>query len=187
MKFAGGTSHEQLQTSMTAIRPAQLDDAQAIACCHVAAWRDTYRPIIADDYLDNLSLDDHVAKWTKSLQQPDCHMFVAENEQGGLVGFVHGGRERTGRMDFRGEIYAMYILKDFRGQGIGRRLFQRFADALLRDQITSLIVWALEGNECRAAYAAWGGEEIERGPIKIGQQNLIEVAYAWKDIGGVVS
>jgi GNAT superfamily N-acetyltransferase len=169
------------------IRSAELDDAQAIARCHIAAWRDTYRPIIADEYLDNLSLDDHVAKWTKNLQQPGCHTFVAEHDQRGFVGFIHGGQERTRRTDFQGEIYAIYILKEIRGRGIGRKMFQRIAGALVQDQITTLIVWALEGNECRAAYASWGGVEIERGPIKIGQQDLIEVAYGWRDIRSVAS
>jgi hypothetical protein len=53
---------------------------------------------------------------------------------------------------------------------------------LLKGEITSLIVWALEGNECRHCYSAWGGEEIAVGPIRISKQDLIEVAYGWRDI-----
>ena len=167
---------------MTSIRSAQLEDAQAIARCHIAAWRDTYRPIIADEVLNNLSLEDNFVKWKQNLRQPNTSAQVAETAQAGIVGFLHGGRERTGRVDFRGEIYAVYLLKEYRRQGIGRQLFQSFAQALVKEETTSLIVWALEGNECRAAYSAWGGEEIERGPIRIGKQDLIEVAYGWREI-----
>jgi len=169
------------------IRLARFVDAAAIARCHVAAWRDTYRPLVADEYLNNLSLDDHIARWVNNLEPSAGHTFVAEHERGELIGFVRGGRERTGRADYRGEIYALYILKEFRRQGVGRQLFQAFAAALLEDRITSLIVWALEGNQHRAAYAAWGGEEIERGPILIGQQDLVEVAYGWRDIRTIIA
>ncbi len=167
---------------MTTIRAGQPDDAEAIARCHIAAWRDTYRPIVAEEYLNNLSLENHVAKWTTRLQQPDCFTFVAENAIGELVGFINGGRERTGRTDYRGEIYSIYILKDFRGQGIGRGLLRRFSTALLERGITSMIVWAFQDNECRHCYGAWGSVEIAVGPIKVGQQDLVEVAYGWQDI-----
>jgi ribosomal protein S18 acetylase RimI-like enzyme len=168
---------------MTILRAARPADAEAIARCHIAAWRDTYRPIVAEEYLNNLSLEDHVTKWIARLHQPDCPTFVAEIASGELVGFINGGRERTGRTDYRGEIFSIYILKGFRGQRIGRRLLRRFSAALLENGIASLIVWAFQDNECRHCYAAWGGQEIAVGPIKVGEQNLVEVAYGWQDIG----
>jgi GNAT superfamily N-acetyltransferase len=171
---------------MISIRPAQLDDAQAIARCHIAAWRDTYRPIIADEYLANLSLDEHTLLWIDRIQRPGCYTFVAERRPGELIGLINGGPERNDRSDYRGEIYGMYIRKEFRAQGIGRKLLQKFAAALVQDRITTLIVWAFERNPCRAAYAAWGGVEIGRDPIKVGQQDLIEVGYGWRDISGLV-
>lgn len=172
---------------MTPIRPARLTDALAIARCHVAAWRDTYRPDVADEYLNQMSIEDHAATWEKNLQQAGCHTFVAEEQRGLLIGFVHGGRERAGDIDFAGEIYAIYLLQDCRRQGTGRRLFEQLVGVLLENQITSLIVWALEGNEYRACYAAWGGEQIAAAPIKIGQQDLVEVGYGWRDLRGVAN
>lgn len=166
----------------TSIRHANVADAEALARCHIAAWRDTYRPLLADEYLDLLSLDNHVAGWIEKLRQPDWHTLVAQDDQRQPIGFLSGGPERTGRADYRGEIYSVYLLKACRRQGTGRRLFQRFAEELIRNQIFSLIVWALEGNECRAAYAAWGGQEVECAGIKIGQQDLVEVAYGWTEL-----
>ena len=128
---------------MVTIRVGLQEDAAAIARCHIAAWRDTYRPIVAEEYLNNLSLESHIAKWTTNLQPSKCHTFVAESDQGELIGFINGGPERTGRSDYRGEIYAIYVLKEWRGRGIGRRLVGRFSAALLKAGITSLIVWAL--------------------------------------------
>ena len=163
------------------IRVAVSGDAMEIARCHIVAWRDTYRPIIAEEYLNNLSLEEHTKKWFANLQQPQCHTFIAETDRRELIGFISGGLERTGRADYRGEIYAIYILKSWRRRGVGRRLAARFSEALLECQVTTLIVWALEGNECRHCYSAWGAHEIAMGPIKIGTQDLIEVAYGWSD------
>jgi hypothetical protein len=100
---------------MVTIRVGLPEDAAAIAHCHIVAWRDTYRPILAEEYLNNLSLETPAAKWATNLQQPQCHTFVAKSDLGELVGFINGGPERTGRSDYRGEIYSIYILKEWRG------------------------------------------------------------------------
>lgn len=175
-----------LSRLMVTIREAVSDDAAEIARCHIAAWRDTYHPIVADEYLNNLSFEEHTKKWITNLQQPRCRSFIAETVREELVGFINGGPERTGRTDYQGEIYAIYILKAWRGCGVGRKLLTRFSDALRENQVTSLIVWALEENECRHCYSAWGAHEIATGPIKIGTQDLIEVAYGWPDTHALV-
>jgi GNAT superfamily N-acetyltransferase len=173
------------QPSVT-IRAAEPEDAAEIARCHIAAWRDTYRPIVAEEYLNGLSGEEHAKKWAANLQQPRCYTFVAETDRAELIGFINGGPERTGRTDYRGEIYAIYILKAWRRRGIGRNLLGQFSKALLESQVTSLIVWALEGNEYRHCYSAWSAHEITAAPIKIGSQDLIEVAYGWLDTRALV-
>jgi len=174
--------------NMISTRPPQLADARAIARCHIAAWRDSYRPLVAEEILGKPSLEeDYVAKWVDRLGQPDSLIFVAENDQGELLGFIQGGRERTGRTDYPGEIYSVYVLKEHRGQGIGRKLFQRLAGSLLAIEVTTAIVWVFEANPCRYCYAAWGGEPIAAKPIKVGEQELVQVAYAWRDLGSLAS
>ena len=39
-----------------------------------------------------------------------------------VVGFASYGRNLEEDPEYRGEIYALYVLKDFRGQGLGGRL-----------------------------------------------------------------
>jgi ribosomal protein S18 acetylase RimI-like enzyme len=171
---------------MISIRPPQPTDARAIARCHVAAWRDSYRPLIAEAILSRPSIeDDYVRKWNDRLRQPDSLIFIAEDGPSELLGFIQGGRERTGRTDYEGEIYSVYVLKEYRGQGIGRKLFRQFAASLLENQITSAIVWVFEENQGRHCYAAWGGEPIATAPIKVGEQELVQVAYGWRDLRGI--
>ena len=103
----------------------------------------------------------------------------------GTVGFHSGGWRRTGRTDYQGEIYSAYVLREYRDRGIGRKLFARLAGALLKNEISSAIVWVFKENECRHCYAAWGGELVATSPITVGEQELVQVAYAWKDLRSI--
>jgi GNAT superfamily N-acetyltransferase len=170
--------------SMISIRPPQLADARMIARCHVAAWRDSYRPQISETILSQPSVEeDYVAKWTGRLAEPNNRIFVAQHDSGELLGFILGGRERTGRTDYQGEVFSVYVLKEYRSQGIGRALFQRLAGSLLEHGLASAIVWVFEENPCRQCYAAWGGEQVATKAIKVGEQQLVQVAYGWRDLG----
>ncbi|BCU83346.1 hypothetical protein JIR001_31290 [Polycladomyces abyssicola] len=54
-------------------------------------------------------------------------MYVAENEFGTIVGFTGEGRERSGEPGYDGELYAIYLLKEFQCQGIGSESGKGFA------------------------------------------------------------
>jgi ribosomal protein S18 acetylase RimI-like enzyme len=50
-------------------------------------------------------------------------VFVAENLDRNIVGFVAGGAERSGRFPgVSAELYAIYLLPEVRRRGIGTRL-----------------------------------------------------------------
>lgn len=50
--------------------------------------------------------------------------FVAiKDEQ--IVGFANYGKEHSGDSKFLGELFAIYVLKQFQGQGVGRELVRR--------------------------------------------------------------
>jgi len=54
-----------------------------------------------------------------SSQRVFLFFHVAETEEGRIVGFVDGGKERSHPEKGIGEIYAIYLLKEFQMQGIG--------------------------------------------------------------------
>lgn len=170
------------------IREANLDDAHGIGKVHVDAWRTTYKNIISDRFLNNLSYDKRRDLWIHNISQEDNYIFIAENENNEIIGFATGTSEKSG--DFPGydaDVTSIYILVDYQGQGIGEklliRLFQKFLDLGYR----SSVVWVLADNQSRFFYEKMGAEIIlDNKPIKIGDDTLIEVAYGWKDISKVV-
>ena len=52
------------------IRLATIADAQAIAKVHVDSWRTTYKGIVPDDVLANLSNSQRTEKWHSMLSNP---------------------------------------------------------------------------------------------------------------------
>ena len=165
------------------IREAQVADARAIAEIHVAVWRTTYRGIVPGDYLAALSVDDREQRWAAILAGDlgrTC-AFVAEDDGRRVVGFADGGPRREGDPAYAGELYAIYILDDHQGQGIGRRLVSAVARRLSELGMPSMLIWALAVNPACRFYEALGGQLIERKPIEIGGATLEEVAYGWPD------
>ena len=166
------------------IRPADGKDAEGIARVHVTAWQETYRGLMPDSVLDTLSVERRTKQWKHMLEDPadDYHLsFVAEGN-GKIVGFANYGREREGDLDHQGELYAIYVLKEFQGQGIGRALVQETASGLLGLNIKSMLVWVLSNNPYQKFYERLEGLYLREKSIQFGESVLMEKAYGWKNI-----
>lgn len=172
---------------MTVVRPAVLSDAAGIARVHVESWRTTYAGIIAEEVLQALSAERREPVWSRIISQAEGFMFVAE-EDGQIVGFVHGADEREGDPDYTGEVTAIYLLKQAQGRGLGRELMRAAAHELHRRGHTSLLLWVLKDNlPARRFYEALGGQLLREKTIEIGGQTLIEVAYGWRDLDALIA
>lgn len=170
------------------IREADANDAAAIAKVHVDSWRTTYIGILPDGYLANMSYEGRERAWRNNFNKRGRREFVyvAEEEKGEIVGFASGGPERSGDSPYQGELYAVYFLKNFQRQGIGRQLSLAVARRLLQTGYDSMWVWVLAQNPSRGFYEALGGEVVSEKSIEVGGAKLAEVAYGWKDLRPLV-
>ncbi len=169
------------------IRQALASDSAGIGRVHVDTWRSTYRGIVSDSVLDSLSYDDRQEMWDGALttRAADNHIYVAESEDGEVVGFVAAGLEREDRSENVGEIYAIYLLKGYQGKGIGKQLFLRAAEKLLQEGYGSMMLWVLAENPTRGFYKAMGGAVASAKEIDIGGDLLEEVAYEWQSLSAL--
>ncbi|HEY45911.1 MAG: hypothetical protein AMJ88_03785 [Anaerolineae bacterium SM23_ 63] len=166
------------------IRKALPEDARGIAKVHIDTWRSTYTGIIPNDYLAKLSYERAENVWREriSTHEPLGVIFVAAIPNGRIVGFVTGGAERTGEHSYDGEIYAIYVFKEFQRRGVGRRLTSAICQQLVQEGFHSLIIWVLRENPSRSFYEGLGGEKVAEQEIEIGGVSLPEVGYGWEDI-----
>ena len=113
---------------------------------------------------------------------PDQFVLVAEHE-GTVVGFCLGGRSRSLEDPFRGEVYAIYVLPERQGRGIGRALLDTAAKELVERDLRSMIIWVLRENApSRRFYERMGGAWIRDEERELDGVRLTESAYGWPDI-----
>jgi GNAT superfamily N-acetyltransferase len=129
------------------IRPATLDDVDAVAANHVASWQAGYRGILADEVLDNLQVSDRVARWTKVLvdDRPDDALLVVEDD-GALHGHAYVA-PATQPIHEGGELISLYLAPSAWGRGYGRALLVAAREAMVALGYETLGLWVLDGNE----------------------------------------
>jgi len=165
------------------IREATMADVTAIARVHVESWRTTYKGLLPDDYLANLTYEQREPLWREILSKPVDNnlVYVAEENAGNIVGFASGGPERSGDPVYTGEVYAIYLLERWQGQGIGRQLTITLVRQLIQRGLTSLLIWVLADNPSRRFYAALGGQQVRERLQMTGGIEVMDVAYGWLD------
>ena len=84
------------EISSIVIRPARGGDAEAIARVRVDSWRETYRGMIPQAYLDAMKLEQSRALWEKVLTARSTAVSVFVAERGAEIVGVSVGRRGSG-------------------------------------------------------------------------------------------
>ncbi|GMA63086.1 GNAT family N-acetyltransferase [Alicyclobacillus fastidiosus] len=166
------------------IRKAVLEDAMGVAKVHVDSWRTTYSGIVNDEFLASLSYEKCEERLRNRIAKNsnEYAMFVAEDEEGQIIGFADGGRERSGDSTYDGELYAIYLLKEHQRKGVGKLLFRHVVSHLASSHFHTMLIWVLNDNPSRYFYESMGGRLVREQSIQIGEQQLQESAYGWRNL-----
>jgi ribosomal protein S18 acetylase RimI-like enzyme len=165
------------------IREATMADVAGIARVHVESWRTTYKGLLPDDYLANLTYERCEPLWREILSKPNGQslVYVAEETAQTIVGFASGGPERSGDPVYTGEVYAIYLLEGWQRRGIGRQLTVTLVRRLIQRGLTSLLIWVMADNPSRRFYEALGGQPVRDRRQMTGGVEVTDVAYGWLD------
>jgi GNAT superfamily N-acetyltransferase len=169
------------------ILPAGPGDAAALAEVHVRSWRETYKGILPDAYLDGLSVPGHARRWRHQLMQarPECVVIVAEGPAG-LVGYCAGSILPGAPGGVEAEVHTLYLLRSAQSMGNGRRLLGAAARVLEAQGAGSLVIWVLSANrKARRFYDHIGGVAAAERPVRGWGGHLQETAYVWSSIAAV--
>jgi ribosomal protein S18 acetylase RimI-like enzyme len=172
------------EVSAIVIRSARADDAEAIARVRVDSWRETYRGMIPQAYLDAMKLEESRALWEKVLTagSKTVSVFVAEHGTE-IVGFGSGNMLAELRHGFDAELSAVYVRREFQRAGIGRRLVVETALSQRARGASGLIVWVIAGNKgARAFYERLGAELVVEQAFQWDGMDLVEAGYGWRTL-----
>ena len=169
------------------IFPAGPDDAWDLAEIHVASWRESYRGLIADAYLDRMSVPLHARRFTRALTEPGEHdATLAAADRAGLVGYVAGGPSRTRRAG-EAEVQTLYVRRAAQHTGLGKRLLVAAARVFADQGARSLMISTLRDNmPARGFYEHLGGKAESPRPEPGPGGVVYEVSYLWPDIATLI-
>jgi GNAT superfamily N-acetyltransferase len=167
------------------IRPAAIHDARAIAEVHVESYKGAYRGIFPEAFLNGLSREKYESHWRDSLalhEPPSAITMLGCDAGGNVMGFISGGKEKTGQLGCDGEVYAVYLRQEAQRKGLGALLVGHFVYELVTRGFGSMAVWVLALSPSRRFYECLGGKVIGQRQIERGGQAFIQVAYGWESL-----
>lgn len=106
---------------------------------HWKSWQETYPTLVGEDYLAAMTLE----KCQKNALRWRDNILVAKDGER-VVGFAGYGAYRDDTMPGCGEVYAIYLLAEYHGQGIGYRLMNAAMEELR--EYPKIALWVLRGN-----------------------------------------
>lgn len=176
------------------VRVASIEDAERIAGIHVACWQETYRGLLPDHLLDEMTVADRAEMWRGVFAAFDagafgqCAVLELDGEAVGFAGYCTQRDEVLRAQGFGGEITAVYVRRAYQGQGAGRLLMRWSAEQLIAAGVQGAALWALRENTlARRFYERLGGaicgetQETRDGAV------LTSVAYGWADVSVLIA
>lgn len=161
------------------IRMAKKEDAAKIMEVNIKTWETAYASIVDPKFIEKRwqTYDASVERIASQIQNLEMTIFVAEID-GVIVGFASGGESRGAR--FEKELYAIYVIKEAQGLGIGHALFDRIKTLFIAQGAKQMIIWALAENPYRKFYERLGGKAELSKTRTFDEQVLDEVGYVFE-------
>lgn len=122
------------------IRKATKEDADGKGYVHYKSWIETYTGLFPDEVMSRLSLE----KSIDNAQKYPENTYVAIVDEK-IIGFSCYLESRDEDLVDTGEIMAIYILKEYQGFGIGKKLMEVCYKEL--SQYSKLSLWVLGDNK----------------------------------------
>ncbi len=147
---------------MIRLRKAQFSDYTAIAKLHSENWKEAYRGILSDHYLDYEVEKDRLDTWHQRLQAPANNQFITvAMSDDVIVGFCCVFLNDD--PDFGSLIDNLHVAPALRKFGIGKMLVKESArNVCEKADNKKMYLWVFEDNRnARIAYQAMGGANVE--------------------------
>ena len=141
------------------IRAATVNDAEAIEAVRIATWKACYRGLLPDTYLDDLKVESRrVDRIRRGIERADGAVRVVAVAESQVIGMGMAGSPEEAESDPQiGELYVLYVLPGWQGQGVGRALWQRISAGLSARGYRTAILWTLrDRSPTRRFYEANG-------------------------------
>lgn len=167
------------------IREATVEDAAEIANVHINSWREAYKGLLPQDFLDERALNfkNRYELWKRVTQNPNQVTLVAESTEHGVVGMVNGTNCRDEDKKDWCEVWCIYLLEKYHGKRIGFNLLKQYFDIHSDKGFSKGYLWVLDNNPTIKFYEKVGGRYDGRDKEgEISGQKVKELMFVWDEI-----
>ncbi len=119
------------------------EEAKGKAYVHCAAWKEAYRGLLNQGFLDARTLEFSEERALNAFRAGVSTLLAKDGDE--VIGFADFGPCRDEDMEEAGEVYAIYLLSGCYGRGIGAGLMNAALQSMA--DFDKVVVWVLEGNE----------------------------------------
>jgi GNAT superfamily N-acetyltransferase len=165
---------------MVDVREATAEDSMAVADVHVRGWQEGYRGLLAQDFLDGLSVQEWAGRFSFEAMDLSGPYTLVAVDRGAICGHVTIGRSRDLDLAASAEVWAVYVDPRRWAGGIGRALIDGARERLARAGYDRAFLWTLSANaQARRFYerVGWRTDGRQR-TIVIGGRPADEVSYS---------
>jgi ribosomal protein S18 acetylase RimI-like enzyme len=164
------------------ITEASASDAAAIAAIHAESWREVYRGILPDSFLDHDVADERRRYWDAALADPRPGDFTLAALWGGTVrAFI--SVMRGGEPGYDAVIESLHVMPGERSAGLGRRLIGRAVARLIDEGASSVALRVYDANESAIRfYERLGGQRDGTGIDPFAGADMPDTRYGWRDL-----
>ena len=161
------------------IRKKKKEDCKEIAHIVTISWNETYKGIVPDEILNNLYLneEERALNSYNSFDEKENHQYVLEVNNN-IVGFVNVGLSKDLSYEKCGEIYAIYVLNKYKGNGFGKELIDVGIKELKAMNFDKMLIGCLDGNPSNDFYKHIGGKYIKQRMFE--KLQLLENVYYYE-------
>lgn len=149
------------------VRPAQPDDADAFAACHLACWQEAYGTLCGADRFEGMDVARLAVRRRKEMESGVADHYLVESD-GEVIGIAIAGPTRDEDPQTDRELYAIYVREAHQGTGLADALMA----AAIGDGPASL--WTYRDNPRAAAFYVHH-DFIPNGAERTDSEGILEI------------
>ncbi|MDO5557869.1 MAG: GNAT family N-acetyltransferase [Clostridia bacterium] len=162
------------------IRAGKIEDAEKISELKINNYKITYKNIILDKDLENMSLEEEKQKYLKGFEK---RKILVYEENDNILGYIYYGKRKNNidsLREIQGEVYAIYVDINQKNKGIGTKLIKQALNELI-NEYEKVILWCATDNiNSKEFYKKRGFKESVIVESEMGEKFISETAFVYE-------
>lgn len=167
------------------IRKANVEDSRGIVEVKMSSWLTTYKGLMPDEVLKNRkdTIEERIPRTESQIREYNNIYVAVDNDR--VIGTMSYGESRNEKYKEHGELNFIYLLDEYQGYGIGKKLFMTGIKELIDMGYNSMILNVLEGNKTIGFYEKYSGKKIEQKEEVFYNTPLVENIMLFEDLNKI--